>query len=207
MSFKASCLLDAGIINEGEKQWADARVLSVLAGGMIASGSHSRIAANIRQAATLFDRHGLYDLGALARRGSEHFVRFAVAPGRGLEDIEDTRSACRKYLTESYDGIERDAVKSASVMNAAQARMKKPRPTNDRGSACQTIWCRHAFGMAGSMARSRQSVTAGNHLLRNSSIRRKCKSKKSVENYFQYACVRCSQWLSKRMPRSTIISS
>jgi C4-dicarboxylate-specific signal transduction histidine kinase len=86
MSFKASCLLDAGIINEGEKQWADARVLSVLAGGMIASGSHSRIAANIRQAATLFDRHGLYDLGALARRGSEHLVRFAVAPGRGPEE-------------------------------------------------------------------------------------------------------------------------
>ena len=41
MSFKASCLLDAGIITEGEKQWVDARVLSVLAGGMIASGSYS----------------------------------------------------------------------------------------------------------------------------------------------------------------------
>ena len=36
--------------------------------------------------------------------------------------------------------------------NAAQARMKKPRPTNDRGSACQTIWCRYASGIAGSMA-------------------------------------------------------
>jgi hypothetical protein len=32
MSCKASCLLDAGIITEGEKQWVDARVLSVLAG-------------------------------------------------------------------------------------------------------------------------------------------------------------------------------
>jgi hypothetical protein len=31
MSFKASCLLDAGIITQGEKQWVDARVLSVLA--------------------------------------------------------------------------------------------------------------------------------------------------------------------------------
>jgi hypothetical protein len=31
MSFKASCLLDAGIITEGEKQWVDARALSVLA--------------------------------------------------------------------------------------------------------------------------------------------------------------------------------
>jgi len=37
MSFKASCLLDAGIITEGEKQWVDARVLSVLAGEMIAA--------------------------------------------------------------------------------------------------------------------------------------------------------------------------
>ena len=33
------------------------------------------------------------------------------------------------------------------------ARMKKPRPTNDRGSACQTIWCRYAPGIAGSMAK------------------------------------------------------
>ena len=32
MSFKANCLRDAGIITEGEKQWVDARVLSVLAG-------------------------------------------------------------------------------------------------------------------------------------------------------------------------------
>ena len=32
MSFKASCLRDAGIITESEKQWVDARVLSVLAG-------------------------------------------------------------------------------------------------------------------------------------------------------------------------------
>jgi hypothetical protein len=30
MSFKASCLLGAGIITKGEKQWVDARVLSVL---------------------------------------------------------------------------------------------------------------------------------------------------------------------------------
>jgi hypothetical protein len=48
--------------------------------------------------------------------------------------------------------------------NAAQARMKKPRPTNDRGSACQTIWCRYASGIAGSMApfsakrKGRQSI-------------------------------------------------
>ena len=32
MSFKASCLHDAGIITESEKQWVDAKVLSVLAG-------------------------------------------------------------------------------------------------------------------------------------------------------------------------------
>jgi hypothetical protein len=30
MSFKASCLRDAGIITESEKHWVDARVLSVL---------------------------------------------------------------------------------------------------------------------------------------------------------------------------------
>jgi hypothetical protein len=41
MSFEAGCLRDAGIITEGEKQWLDARVLSVLAGEMIAAGSHS----------------------------------------------------------------------------------------------------------------------------------------------------------------------
>jgi hypothetical protein len=39
MSFKASCLRDAGIITEDEKQWVDARVLSVLAGEMVAAGS------------------------------------------------------------------------------------------------------------------------------------------------------------------------
>jgi hypothetical protein len=39
MSFKASCLRDAGIITEDEKQWVDARVLSVLAGEMVAVGS------------------------------------------------------------------------------------------------------------------------------------------------------------------------
>jgi hypothetical protein len=32
MAFKANCLLDAGVITEAEKQWVDARVLSVLAG-------------------------------------------------------------------------------------------------------------------------------------------------------------------------------
>jgi hypothetical protein len=32
MSFKASCLRDAGIITESEKHWVDARVLAVLAG-------------------------------------------------------------------------------------------------------------------------------------------------------------------------------
>jgi hypothetical protein len=31
-SFKADCLLDAGIITEGDKEWVEARVLSVLAG-------------------------------------------------------------------------------------------------------------------------------------------------------------------------------
>ena len=30
MSFKASCLRDAGIITEDEKQWVDARVLCLL---------------------------------------------------------------------------------------------------------------------------------------------------------------------------------
>jgi len=32
MSFKADCLLEAGIITECDKQWVEARVLSVLAG-------------------------------------------------------------------------------------------------------------------------------------------------------------------------------
>ena len=32
MSFKASCLRDAGIITESEKQWVDGKVLSVLTG-------------------------------------------------------------------------------------------------------------------------------------------------------------------------------
>jgi hypothetical protein len=41
MSCKANCLLDAGIITEREKQWVDARVFSVLAGEVIASGGHS----------------------------------------------------------------------------------------------------------------------------------------------------------------------
>jgi hypothetical protein len=39
MSLKASCLLDAGIITKGDKQWVDARVLSVLAGEMIGTQS------------------------------------------------------------------------------------------------------------------------------------------------------------------------
>jgi hypothetical protein len=48
MSFKASCLRDAGIITESEKQWVDAKVLSVLAGEMVAvrsgrDGSGSRL--------------------------------------------------------------------------------------------------------------------------------------------------------------------
>ena len=48
MSFKANCLRDAGIITESEKQWVDARVLSILAGEMIAvdsgrEGSGSRL--------------------------------------------------------------------------------------------------------------------------------------------------------------------
>jgi hypothetical protein len=43
LSYKASCLLHAGIITEGEKQWVDARVLSVLAGEMIAAGTSSAI--------------------------------------------------------------------------------------------------------------------------------------------------------------------
>jgi hypothetical protein len=65
--------------------------------------------------------------------------------------------------------------------------MKKPRPTHDRGSACQTIWCRYASGIAGSMA-----PFSGNHLLRDSSIRRKCKSNKCVENYFQHRASRAT---------------
>jgi len=32
MSFKANCLLDAGIITDAEKHWVEARVLSVLVG-------------------------------------------------------------------------------------------------------------------------------------------------------------------------------
>ena len=60
-------------------------------------------------------------------------------------------------------GIEGSIAFHNKLENAAQARMKKPRPTNDRGSACQTIWCRYASGIAGSMApfsakrKSRQS--------------------------------------------------
>jgi hypothetical protein len=41
MSLKASCLLDAGIISEGEKQWVDARILSVSANETIPAGIHS----------------------------------------------------------------------------------------------------------------------------------------------------------------------
>jgi len=44
------------------------------------------------------------------------------------------------------------AILELIASNAARARMKKPRPTNDRGSACQTIWYRYAPGIAGSMA-------------------------------------------------------
>ena len=55
------------------------------------------------------------------------------------------------------------------------------------GSACQTIWCRCASGDSGvNGSVLRQSVKAGNHLLRDSSIRRKCESNKCVENYFQH---------------------
>ena len=48
MSFKASCLRDAGIITEREMEWVDAKVLSVLAGEMVAvrsggDGSGSRL--------------------------------------------------------------------------------------------------------------------------------------------------------------------
>ena len=56
MSFKASCLLDAGIITEGEKQWVDARVLSVLAGEMIAARSVT--ALSIRNTAAVPGRGG-----------------------------------------------------------------------------------------------------------------------------------------------------
>ena len=38
MSFKANCLHDAGVITESEKQWVDAKVLSVLAGEIVAVG-------------------------------------------------------------------------------------------------------------------------------------------------------------------------
>ena len=41
MSFKASCLLDAGIITQIEKQWVDARVLSVLTDETIGAGDRS----------------------------------------------------------------------------------------------------------------------------------------------------------------------
>jgi hypothetical protein len=41
MSFKANCLLNAGVITEAEKQWVDARVLSVLA------GDHHRVTPNV----------------------------------------------------------------------------------------------------------------------------------------------------------------
>jgi hypothetical protein len=40
MSYKAGCLLDAGIITERDKQWVDAKAFSVLAGTMIASDDH-----------------------------------------------------------------------------------------------------------------------------------------------------------------------
>jgi len=51
-------------------------------------------------------------------------------------------------------GVQNAGLPSSNIIasNAAQARMKKPRPTNYRGSACQTIWCRYASGIAGSMA-------------------------------------------------------
>ena len=39
MSFKASCLRDAGFITESEKHWVDARVLSVFAAETNAAGS------------------------------------------------------------------------------------------------------------------------------------------------------------------------
>jgi len=42
MSYKASCLLDAGIITEDEKHWVEARVLTVLSGEMIAADSSAR---------------------------------------------------------------------------------------------------------------------------------------------------------------------
>ena len=42
MSYKASCVLDAGIITENEKHWVEARVHAVLAGEMIAADSRAR---------------------------------------------------------------------------------------------------------------------------------------------------------------------
>jgi len=39
MSFKASCLRDAGIITESEKRWVDARAFSVFTGETSAAGS------------------------------------------------------------------------------------------------------------------------------------------------------------------------
>ena len=50
MSFKASCLRDAGVITESEKQWVDARVLSILAGETITAAvcetAHGRLTSS-----------------------------------------------------------------------------------------------------------------------------------------------------------------
>jgi hypothetical protein len=60
MSFKASCLRDAGIITESEKQWVDAKVLSVLAGEMVAVRSgRIRLTALTASLCGSFQRPGL----------------------------------------------------------------------------------------------------------------------------------------------------
>jgi hypothetical protein len=46
---------------------------------------------NHREEDTL-GRHGRDDLRALAKRGSEHLIRFAVAPGRGPEEHRESSS-------------------------------------------------------------------------------------------------------------------
>ena len=76
-----------------------------------------------------------------------------LAP-RGSERVFLKRRPARCSLAGVQNAGRGGRLPSSNIIasNAAQARMKKPRPTNDRGSACQTIWCRHAPGMAGSMA-------------------------------------------------------
>jgi hypothetical protein len=76
-----------------------------------------------------------------------------LAP-RGSEQVFLKRRPARCPLAGVQNAGRGGRLPSSNIIasNAAQARMKKPRPTNDRGSAWQTIWCRYASGIAGSMA-------------------------------------------------------